>query len=157
MADALHHALSSVRKWGGQVEDYLLIHQWFDETKGHFADPRHRAIRHHSQGIAWAIEHFGAGIPITTGYTVDSLAEEVFEHEDDAVFAAARHHRVDVGRVFDLKLVSPVYGKDIPTRWIAEQHVLEDFGRIPTMADFLREMAVKPWMVRGARKLSREL
>lgn len=47
--------------------------------------------------------------------------------------------------------------KIVPTRWIAEQHVLEDFGRIPTAADFLREMTVQPWMVRGARKLSVEL
>ena len=26
----LHHAESSVRKWGGEVKDYLAIHEWFD-------------------------------------------------------------------------------------------------------------------------------
>ena len=33
MAHPLQHAKSSVRKWGGVVEDYLEIHEWFDETK----------------------------------------------------------------------------------------------------------------------------
>ena len=30
MAHPYHHALSSVRKWGGSVEDYLTIHTWLD-------------------------------------------------------------------------------------------------------------------------------
>lgn len=30
MAHPYHHALSSVRKWGGEVEDYLPVHNWFD-------------------------------------------------------------------------------------------------------------------------------
>ena len=33
MAHPYHHALSSVRKWGGTVEDYLPIHSWFDASK----------------------------------------------------------------------------------------------------------------------------
>jgi hypothetical protein len=28
MAHPYHHALSSLRRWGGRVEDYLPIHQW---------------------------------------------------------------------------------------------------------------------------------
>ena len=114
MADAWHHAVSSSRKWGGDPHDYLPIHKWFDETKAHFADPRHRALRHHSQGIDWAIQFFGATITTSTG-------------------------------------------RMVPVRWIGEQHVTEDFGFIPTLADFLREMTTKPWMTRGARRLSIEL
>ena len=30
MGHCYHHALSSVRKWGGAAEDYLALHQWFD-------------------------------------------------------------------------------------------------------------------------------
>ena len=44
-----------------------------------------------------------------------------------------------------------------PSARIGEQHVLEDFGHIPTLADFLRHMTIEKWMVRGARPLSREL
>jgi hypothetical protein len=47
-------------------------------------------------------------------------------------------------------------GRVIPTRWIGEQHVLEDLGRIPTAADWLRCIRAEPWMNRS-RRLSREL
>jgi hypothetical protein len=30
MGHCYHHALSSVKKWGGVAEDYLRLHQWFD-------------------------------------------------------------------------------------------------------------------------------
>jgi hypothetical protein len=30
MAHPYHHSLSSVKKWGGAVDDYLPIHNWFD-------------------------------------------------------------------------------------------------------------------------------
>jgi hypothetical protein len=33
MATPYHHALSSVKKWGGNVEDYLPLHDWFDASK----------------------------------------------------------------------------------------------------------------------------
>jgi hypothetical protein len=51
MAHCYYHALSSVRKWGGTVDDYLPLHQWFDQSKAILADPRHRALRHHAEGI----------------------------------------------------------------------------------------------------------
>ena len=47
MGHCYHHALSSARKWGGTAEDYLALHQWFDEpSKLITADFRHRALRH---------------------------------------------------------------------------------------------------------------
>ena len=33
MAHPLQHAKSSVLKFGGKEEDYIEIHNWFDETK----------------------------------------------------------------------------------------------------------------------------
>ena len=33
MAHPIDHAKSSAKKWGGQPEDYLHIHKWFDESK----------------------------------------------------------------------------------------------------------------------------
>jgi len=45
MGHCYHHALSSVRKWGGEPEDYLPLHQWFDQSKEIIADFRHRALR----------------------------------------------------------------------------------------------------------------
>jgi hypothetical protein len=51
MAHPYHHALSSVKKWGGSVEDYLALHEFFDASKLILADFRHRALRHHAEGI----------------------------------------------------------------------------------------------------------
>jgi hypothetical protein len=48
MAHPLEHAMNSARKFGGGAEDYLPIHEWFDESKAILADFRHRALRHHS-------------------------------------------------------------------------------------------------------------
>ncbi len=46
-------------------------------------------------------------------------------------------------------------GKIIPTRWIGEQHVREDLGRIPSFANWARCIRPEPWMGR-AKKLDQE-
>ena len=50
------HAVSSAKKFGGQPEDYIEIHDWFDCTKQYTGDFTHRAMRHHSAGIQWCIQ-----------------------------------------------------------------------------------------------------
>lgn len=71
------HAESSVRKWGGTPTDYLRIHQWFDESKAHFPDNRHRALRHHTQGIFEAEKVFG--IIITNSKDKDICVRDIGE------------------------------------------------------------------------------
>jgi hypothetical protein len=116
MSHPLHHAISSVKKHGGHIDDYLPIHNWFDETKAHFPDMRHRSLRHHSEGIFWCEEKFGV-------YIINEA------------------------------------GKQIPVRAIAEQHVMEDIGFIPTIADYLKEMNQTGWMYKPGegRKLMRDI
>ena len=70
MGHCYHHALSSVRKWGGIAEDYLPLHQWFDESKAITADFRHRALRHHAEGIFMLERFFSPTITISTGRVV---------------------------------------------------------------------------------------
>ena len=70
MAHPYHHSLSSVHKWGGQVDDYLRIHNWFDESKKITADFRHRALRHHAEGIFMAEALFGSTITLSTGRVI---------------------------------------------------------------------------------------
>lgn len=65
------HAKSSARKFGGKMEDYLAIHDWFDDSKSHMADMRHRALKHHSAGIYEAERVFGNSI-------INSEGKEVF-------------------------------------------------------------------------------
>jgi hypothetical protein len=66
----LHHAISSARRFGGRPEDYLPIHQWFDESKEWLADVRHRAARHHTEGIFLAERIFGVAITTSSGRAV---------------------------------------------------------------------------------------
>lgn len=106
MAHPYHHACSSARKHGGTAEDYLKLHEWFDASKEHYCNFRHRALRHHAEGI--------------------------FEAE----------------RVFGPTIVNSA-GKHIPTRILGEQHVREDLGRIPTLAEWLRAIKPEPWMHKG--------
>jgi hypothetical protein len=67
MAAPYHHAVSSQRKWGGEVEDYLPLHDWFDATKELHGDFRHRAMRHHAHGIFELERTFGHTITLSSG------------------------------------------------------------------------------------------
>ena len=51
MAHPLVHAKSSAKQFGGTPEDYIKIHEWFDETKAWYGHSIHRVFRHHSEGI----------------------------------------------------------------------------------------------------------
>lgn len=102
-----HHSETSVKIWGGTREDYAPIHEWLDATKETFCDVRHRALRHHSQGI--------------------------FEAE----------------RVFG-KVVTNSDGKEVPVRYICEQHIKEDCdGRVPSVSDWLSHIQIQSWMGRN--------
>ena len=68
-----------------------------------FTDFRHRALRHHAEGIF--------------------LAE----------------------RIFGVTIVNSD-GERIPVRYVGEQHVKEDLGRIPTAQDWLSQINPQRWM-----------
>jgi hypothetical protein len=70
MAHPLQHAKSSARKFGGRLEDYLAIHSWFDESKAFLPDFRHRALRHHAEGIFLCERIFGLAITNSEGTQV---------------------------------------------------------------------------------------
>lgn len=103
MPHPLKHAQSSAKKFGGQAEDYLAVHKWFDESKAFFADFRHRALRHHAEGIFLSERIFGVTITNSEG-------------------------------------------NQVPVRYIGEQHVREDLGRIPTAQDWLSQITPQRWM-----------
>ena len=85
MAAPYHHAVSAAREWGGVPEDYLDIHNWFDETKQVLPDQRHRAIRHHETGVFEAERIFGSAITTSEGRTIPVR------------WIGERHVREDVG------------------------------------------------------------
>lgn len=103
MAHPWKHAQSSAKRFGGKPEDYLPIHNWFDQSKAFLADFRHRALRHHTEGIFLCEEIFGVTITNSEG-------------------------------------------KQIPVRYIGEQHVKEELGRIATAQDWLTQIKPERWM-----------
>lgn len=111
MANSYHHAISSARKWGGVAEDYQAVHDFLDESKMILGDLRHRALRHHAEGIWLAQRVFGVTITNTAGRVV-------------------------------------------PVRLIGEQHMLEDFGFIPSFTDWARAIQPAPWMGGSRRSLA---
>lgn len=96
------HAQSSARKWGGEAELYLPVHEFIDSSKQIIGDVRHRSLYHHTAGVYLCQRIFG-----------DAIA---------------------VGR------------KKIPVRLIAERHIIEDLGWLPSPADYLDGMPIKTWM-----------
>jgi hypothetical protein len=61
---------------------------------------------------------------------------------------ALRHHAEGcymAERIFG-HTISTSNGKKIPTRWVAEQHILEDMGFIPSMQDWLSNIQAQEWM-----------
>ena len=70
MTHTFYHARSSARVFGGAPEDYLRIHRWFDASKEHFCDFRHRLLRHHAEGIFECERVFGVTIFNSDGVEV---------------------------------------------------------------------------------------
>ncbi len=114
MSNPLVHAERSARHWGGSPADYLALHQWFDATKGHLADNRHRMLLHNSFGIL--------------------LAEQVF------------------GPVIRNRAGRRVFVRDLGL-----QHVVEDLGFVPSLAQCLAELPLQSWMAGGARQSSPDI
>lgn len=46
MSNPLIHAKSSVKKWGGTIDDYIALHNKMDCSKGYMPDNRHRVLTH---------------------------------------------------------------------------------------------------------------
>ena len=102
------HCKTSVKKYGGVIEDYLDIHEFLDSSKAHVADMRHRLLLHSSFGIYLAALVFG---DIRTN---------------------------SAGRVYSV-------------RDIAEDHVFEDLGTIPSVEKWLSKISLDqlPAFARG--------
>lgn len=105
------HAESSAHKYGGQVNDYIDIHQYMDSTKSAVPDVRHRAILHSAFGC----------------YIIEDI------------FGITRTNSS---------------GKDYSVRDIAEDHIIEDLGFIPSMDKWLQAMELQDWM--GGRKFTKK-
>jgi hypothetical protein len=74
MANPLIHSKSSVKRWGGSVEDYLAIHELIDSPKATMNNNSSRALTHNSW-FAYTIipKIFGYNIVNSSGKSVDTV------------------------------------------------------------------------------------
>ena len=72
MANPLIHSKSSVKRWGGKVEDYLPLHEVIDSPKATMNNNSARALTHNTW-FAYTIMHkiFGYNITNSDGKSVD--------------------------------------------------------------------------------------
>lgn len=71
MSKPLIHANNSARKFGGNPEDYIEIHNFMDLSKGTVADSRHRALTHTSWFLSVVLEKvFGISIKNSDGKVI---------------------------------------------------------------------------------------
>jgi hypothetical protein len=101
------HALSSARALGGEGTDYVAVHAWFDASKQAYADTRHRAVLHHTFGVALLLDRFGP--------TLSRASDE----------------------------------ESVEMQLLGTQHLVEDCGFQPAMADWLGQRPLEPWIARA--------
>lgn len=131
----LQHAIISAKKFGGIPEDYLDIHTWFDHSKAHIADSRHRMLLHNSFGI-WLCESVFGELMVKPGTDIVYRTSYIINSDD----------------------------KKISVRDVGEQHVLDDLGFIPSVDACFASMTLEPWMngrvvgptITGMRKLTED-
>lgn len=113
--DSHIHAKNSAKKFGGVYTDYLAIHEFMDSSKAHIADMRHRALLHSSFGCFLVERAFG---------DYETLPD---------------------GKIFKAPYITNSEGKKVGVRDIAEQHIIEDMGWIPSVADYFKTMKMASW------------
>ena len=115
----LLHAKISAKKFGGNPEDYIDIHNWFDSTKQHIADTTHRMVLHNSFGVFLCEQIFGETIQMVNGQ---------FKR---------------------MPYITNSNGKQVSVRDVAEQHVLDDLGHIPSLEKCMEGLPVHSWATGG--------
>lgn len=77
----------------------------------------------------------------------------------DVRHRAVYHHTLGVwlcqqvfGRTIEVAKKNGHGSVQVPVREIAERHIIEDLGRLPTPADYLNGMPIQPWMSGSLRR-----
>jgi hypothetical protein len=130
------HCQNSVRRHGGAPSDYQLIHNFLDSSKAHHADMRHRAIFHNSMGPYVAELIFG--IP---HQELDAAAERFSWSEEEKRMVL---YLIGLSKTSQVTSFKNSDNKTIQIRDIAEDHIMEDLGRIPSVSEYLDLLPLDP-------------
>jgi hypothetical protein len=135
LAHPWHHCISSSEKYGGQPKDYLPIHHWFDESKSYYANFRHRALRHHAQGIFEAEKNFGHVVVNSDGKSVPTR------------FIAEQHVREDCGGL--VPSIQDWFSGIPAKRWMSVGKLEDDSA--PEAGDVFINLSLEIWRSSVAR------
>lgn len=130
--NSYYHAEASARKWGGTANDYIEIHSFIDSSKRLIGDVRHRSMYHHTEGIFLCETIFGRTITVG-GERVEP--ELPCDREGCLVY----HDHVP-------QKIRRSIPREVPVRLIAELHIMQDLGWIPSPKDYIDNMELKQWM-----------
>ncbi len=85
---------------------------------------------------------------------VDRFLDSTKLHFGDIRHRAILHNSFGVGLCESIfgEAIRNSNGRDIPVRWIAEAHILQDCGFIPSIKDWLNNIQTQPWMRKVAVK-----
>lgn len=137
--NSYYHAKSSAKKWGGSPEQYIDIHEFIDGSKRIVGDVRHRSMYHHTEGVWLCQRIFGRTIIVGGRYAVPHEIEYIFE--DNPEPTRPNLEIIDLGPT-----------REIPVRLIAELHIMQDLGWIPSPSDYIKNMELQQWMGGPVRK-----
>lgn len=135
-----HHAQSAARKWGGEPEQYVAIEEFIDSSKKIIGDVRHRSMYHHTEGVWLCQRIFGRTITVGGRYAIPQKLEASLTDEPEPT-ASHTLEIIDHGPI-----------REVPVRLIAELHIMQDLGWIPSPSDYIKNMELKQWMGGAVRK-----
>lgn len=133
------HAQISAKKFGGEPADYVEIHNFFDESKAHVADMRHRIFLHNSFGIWVAERVFGTVIDGKRLPYITNAAGKQVQVRD----VGEQHVLDDLGTIPSLE---KCIGKLALERWMGgptrKKKILRIDEKLTSMEQLLDEMHV---------------
>ena len=138
------HSNLTVRKYGGISSDYQEVHDFLDMSKMTHSDLRHRCILHNTLGPFLAEK--GIGVNHTRAEHLKkkwSWTEE--EYQDILALAADRSGTTILNSD----------GVKVSVRDVAEQHIIQDMGEIPSVSKYLDGMPVYDWLGHGHKTIKK--
>ena len=102
-----------------------------------------------------SVKYFGGRV--LDYHDIHSWFDETKDYYADIRHRALRHHTLGIReceKKFGIYIINSD-GKDIPVRSIAEQHIREDLGCIPSVQDWLKEIKQKSWMASTKKNIKK--
>lgn len=134
------HSNLSVRKYGGIPSDYQEVHDFLDMSKMTHSDLRHRCILHNTLGPFLAEKGIGVNHS-KAEYLKKKYGWSDEEYQDILSLASDRSGTTIVN----------ADGVKVSVRDVAEQHIIQDMGEIPSVSKYLDGMPLYEWLGHGQK------